>query len=59
MDYETATQEKLVQQRDEARDERDRYRSIITELVVLEDAPHSDAASVAAWESARKMIWES
>jgi hypothetical protein len=55
-----AIRETLVRQRDQARDERDRYRSIITELlVVAQDAPRSDRASIAAWEMAREAIWES
>jgi hypothetical protein len=59
---ETAIREKLVRQRDQARDERDRYRSVITELVVVQNAPRSDRsdrASIAAWETARAVIWES
>jgi hypothetical protein len=55
---ETAIREKLVRQRDQARDERDRYRSIITELLVVEHAPRSDRAAIAAWETAREVIWD-
>jgi hypothetical protein len=54
-----AISDTLVRQRDQARHERDRYRSIIMELLVAQDAPRSDRASVAAWEMAREAIWES
>jgi len=56
---ETEIREALVRQRDQARGERDRYRSIITELLVVQNAPRSDHASIAAWETAREVIWES
>jgi len=56
---ETVIREKLVRQRDQAREERDRYRSILTELLVVQHAPRTDRASIAAWETARELLWES
>jgi len=56
---ESEIREALVRQRDRAREERDRYRSIIAELLIVQNAPRSDRASIAAWETAREVIWES
>jgi hypothetical protein len=58
---EAEIREALVRQRDQARDERDRYRSIITELLALEEGLHSvhyDRAWTRAVETARGVIWE-
>jgi len=58
---ETEIREALVRQRDQARDERDRYRSIIMELLALEEGLHSvhyDRAWTRAVETARGLIWE-
>jgi hypothetical protein len=58
---ETEIREALVRQRDRARDERDRYRSILAELLALEEGLHSvhyDRGWTRAVETARGVIWE-
>jgi len=62
MPAETHILEKLLSQRDQARAERDRYLSIMRELVALRDAPrsiHHYDAWMSAWETARDVIGES
>jgi hypothetical protein len=56
---ETAIREKLVRQRDQARDERDAYLSVIRKLLALEDGPrsvHHQRAWTHAVQTAREVI---
>jgi hypothetical protein len=56
---ESQVRERLVLQRDRARDERDEYLSIIRKLLALEDGPrsaHFDRAWTRAMETAREVV---